>query len=290
MIIATTRWGERDLIPTFEELGFKIVTMPALGYWDRMERPDGTFEWGEEPLWPEREGKEELLRERDEDQIVFELVKQGNPKVVGGDTFEIDKINHVAVDLTDMEFRESFKEIIQAVDTAGGKDRRKGDFFVDATIGIRPGKDGRDEVWILDIERGRYPAPTQEKLVIDRGEDWRPNLILIEDRNEGTALHQRLIESTRLPVKAFTPIRDKEFRAIQFSQAISAGKVFVPEGAKWVRSFEAELAAFPRGPHDDQVDAVSCAYNHTNSGGPRLRVLTSPSGSRGISQLKRRFR
>jgi predicted phage terminase large subunit-like protein len=290
MIVVMTRWGERDLVPTFQELGFKIVTMPALGYWDRIEHEDGTVEWGDAALWPERESQADLLQQRDEDEIIFELVKQGNPKVVGGDVFAVEKINRLDVNVYDPDFRGSFREVVQSVDTAGGKDRKRGDFFVDATLGLRPGKDGRDEVWVLEIERGRYPAPTQEKMVIERGLEWDPQLILIEDRNEGSALYQRLIESSRLPVKAWSPIKDKEFRAIQFAQAMQNGKVFVPMdaegGPKWRRAFEAELAAFPRGPYDDQVDAVSSAYNHTGAGGPKLHVLTreAPQTSR------RRFR
>lgn len=289
MVVAATRWGERDLIPTFEDLGFKIVTMPALGYWDRIEHEDGTVEWGEEALWPERESQQTLMREREDDEIIFELVKQGNPKVVGGDVFDVSKINHADVDVDDPEFRASFREIIQAVDTAGGKDRKRGDFFVDATVGIRPGKDGRDEIWVLDIERGRYSAPAQEKMVIEKGENWRPSLILIEDRNEGTALYQRLIESTRLPVKAWMPVRDKEFRAIHFSQAMLNGKVWLPDYkyGKWVHSFEAELAAFPQGRFDDQVDAVACAINHTGSVGPRLHVVSAENS--GTRVRRRRF-
>lgn len=289
-IVATTRWGERDLVPLFESLGFKIITMPALGYWDRKEGPDGSVEWGEEPLWPMVESKEELESQREEDEVIFELVKQGNPKVVGGDVFDVSQINrHEDVDVTDPDFLATFTDIVQSIDTAGGKDRKKGDFFVDATIGVRPGEDGREEVWILDIERGRYPAPVQEKMVIQKGELWNPQLILIEERNEGGALFQRLIETTRLPVKAWYPEKDKEFRAIQFANALNSGKVHVPAYAKWVRPFEVEAAAFPRGPHDDQIDAVSAGYNHTGSGGPRLRVLQSPGASAGLSRSQRRF-
>lgn len=290
MVVATTRWGERDLVPLFEDIGFKIVTMPALGYWDRIEHEDGTFEWGNEALWPLMESAEELEEQREDDELIFELVKQGNPKVVGGDVFDVGLINRVeGVDVYDPEFRATFTDIVQSIDTAGGRDRKKGDFFVDATIGVRPGNDGREEVWVLDIERGRYPAPTQEKMVIRKGEEWNPQLVLIEDRNEGQALYQRLVETTRLPVKSWYPEKDKEFRAIQFANAMNGGKVFVPKNAKWLRSFEAEAAAFPRGPHDDQIDAVSAGYNHTGSGGPKMRVLTSPGRSAGLSKSQRRF-
>jgi predicted phage terminase large subunit-like protein len=276
-IVAMTRWSERDLVPTFAEMGFKIITMPALGYWDREEGPDGSVVWGEEPLWPELESKEFLQQQRDEDPIVFELVRQGNPRVVGGDTFETEYIQYGP-----MPRRDELEEVVQYVDTAGGKDRRKGDYFVDLTLGIRG-----EEVWVLDVDRGRYPAPEQERRVEINGDaehGWNPQLIVIEDKNEGTALFQRMVARTRLPLKPYTPIQDKEFRAIPFANAVRAGRVHIPltngEAPRWARSFVAELDAFPKGPHDDQVDAAAGAYAHTGSAGPRLRVLRSPGGGR----------
>ena len=119
---------------------------------------------------------------------------------------------------------------------------------------------------------------------------WGPEQILVETKNEGVALYQRLIEITRLPLASYDPVQDKEFRAIPFANAVNAGKVWVPlrpDGTApvWARSFVAELDSFPRGPHDDQVDAVSGAYNHTGAGGPRLRILTA----RGYPGRTRRF-
>lgn len=272
MVVVLTRWGERDLVMTFEELGFKIVTMPALGYWDRELDDEGNVvAWGEEPLWPEVESKAELERQREEDEITFELVKQGNPKAVGGDLFDLDMLQRAP-----MPDRESFDHVIQYVDTAGGKDRRKGDFFVMGTVGVR--KNG-EEVWILNMERHRLAAPEQERTVVREAQRWQPNLLCIEDANEGIALYQRLIVSHRLPLKAIKPIRDKEFRAIALANMYRAGRVFhplAPDGSipRWVRTYEAELAAFPRGAHDDQVDAACGAYNESGAAGPRLRVLS----------------
>lgn len=280
MIVATTRWSENDLLPTFIELGFKIVTMPAIGYWDRQTLDDGRVVWGTAPLWPEQESLDSLLEEREEDPITFELVKQGNPAVLGGDVFDTDQLNFGYPGR-----REKFHEVVQYVDTAGGKDREKGDYFAIATVGMKETEEGSEEVWILDIDRRRIPAPEQERAVIAAAEKWEPNLVVIEDKNEGTALFQRIAAFTRLPMAAYTPVKDKEFRAIAFANAVKAGRVWLPKeydkktregrAGKWVRSFVNELAAFPEGDHDDQVDAVVGAYNHTGSAGPRLRALST---------------
>ena len=285
MVVAMTRWAERDLVPTFQELGFKIITMPALGYWDRHEDEAGRITWGEEALWPQVESRERLEREREEDPLVFELVKQGNTSVVGGDVFHVDRLNYGP-----MPPREELDSIVQYVDTAGGKDRAKGDYFVLATVGLRG-----EEVWILDIVRGRFPAPEQERLVIEHGAPateggWGPDQVVVEDKNEGTALYQRLIVNTRLPLLAYPPVKDKEFRAIPIANAVNTHRVWIPlrpngTAPVWARSLVAEFDSFPRSEHDDQVDAVAGAFNHTGSGGPRLRVLSSP----GRPGRRRRF-
>jgi predicted phage terminase large subunit-like protein len=271
MIVAMTRWSERDLVPLFEDMGFKIITMPALGYWDK--NPDGS--WGTSALWPERESQEWLEAEREDDPMTFELVKQGNASVMGGDVFDTAQLNRAK-----MPKRGDMEEVVQFVDTAGGKDRERGDYFAMATLGIQ---DGGQKVWVLDVDRGRYPAPEQERRVEWNARDWDPNLVLIEDRNEGTALFQRLIVNTRLPLKAWMPVKDKEFRAIPFANAVNTGKVWIPltlEGKayRWTRAFELELEAFPRGANDDQVDAAASAYAHTGGAGPRLRVLSGQGG------------
>jgi Phage-related terminase len=38
---------------------------------------------------------------------------------------------------------------------------------------------------------------------------------------------------------------------------IEAGEVFVPENADWIDLFVREMAQFPDGAHDDQVDALT---------------------------------
>lgn len=280
MVVAMTRWAERDLVPTFQELGFKVLSMPALGYWDREVDEAGRVTWGEEALWPEMEPRGQLEREREEDPLVFELVKQGNTSVVGGDTFDTEKLNYGP-----MPRREDLSSIVQYVDTAGGRDRKKGDYFVLATVGLEG-----EKVWVLHIDRGRYSAPEQEQRVISGGAPlldggWGPEQIVVEAKNEGEALYQRLIVETRLPLLRYDPVQDKEFRAIPFANAVNTGKVWIPldpdgKAPPWVRSFVAELDSFPRSQHDDQVDGVSGAFNHTGSGGPRLRVLSAP-GHRG---------
>ena len=49
--------------------------------------------------------------------------------------------------------------------------------------------------------------------------------------------------------------------AIQ-SAKFENGQVLLPKEAPWLPDLEAELFAFPRGRHDDQVDSISQALGH----------------------------
>jgi predicted phage terminase large subunit-like protein len=273
MIVACTRWSEQDLVPTLEELGFKVVRMPALGYWDGVGDPASKdFEPGEEALWPERETKEQLIALRDEDPLVFELVYQGNANILSGDTFDPAWFRREIPPP-----REEFERVLQFVDTAGGQDRNKGDFFADLTLG-RLSRKGETSWWVLDVDRGRYSSVRQEEQIKANFESWKPERVVVENMNEGKAIYTRLLHTTNLPVDKFTPTKDKEFRALPVASRYKGGQVFhalSPSGQppKWLKAFEMELQAFPNGPHDDQVDALSGAFNRMTRGGVRVRVL-----------------
>lgn len=93
-------------------------------------------------------------------------------------------------------------------------------------------------------------------------EQWKPAQILVEDRASGQSAIQELRFSTCLPITPIKVDTDKVSRAQCVTPLIEAGKVFLPEGAPWVNDFIDELAAFPKGAHDDCVDSLTQALNH----------------------------
>jgi predicted phage terminase large subunit-like protein len=268
----TTRWSERDLVPTLSDLGF--INMPALGYWDRRESDDGSVEYGTEALCPELEPRAKLEAERERDPLLFELVKQGNPRVLEGDVFDPSTFVRERAPKLDRDFR-----IIQYADTAGGRDRERGDYFAEATVAIRK---SAPRFWILSIDRGRYAAPEQEARIIKNAEACArrfgraPDEVVVEAINEGNAIYQRLRVDTRLPLRGDRPVKDKEFRAIPLANAYKGDDVRHAETGRqaddrWLVPFERELEVFPNGDHDDCVDAVSGAYNRTGRKRPEFR-------------------
>jgi predicted phage terminase large subunit-like protein len=143
--------------------------------------------------------------------------------------------------------------IQQSWDTASKPDEHC-DFSVCTTWGT-----SGDDLYLLHVDRARLDFPGLKRRVIELAKQWRPRSILIEDKAAGTALIQQLrTESHGIPYPtAFVPRDDKLTRLHAQSARIEAGHVWLPERASWLEDLRVELAAFPQGRHDDQVDSVS---------------------------------
>jgi len=61
--------------------------------------------------------------------------------------------------------------------------------------------------------------------------------------------------------RSVSPWGSKERRAEIVSARAEAGDIFILRG-DWIGEFLDELAAFPHGSHDDQVDALSAGYGY----------------------------
>lgn len=86
---------------------------------------------------------------------------------------------------------------------------------------------------------------------------------LVEHAANGAALIDTL--KGKIPgIIAVRPTGSKELRVDAISPLIEAGNVFLPrkEIAPWVTDFTHEVAAFPQGAFDDQVDAMSQALSY----------------------------
>ncbi len=62
------------------------------------------------------------------------------------------------------------------------------------------------------------------------------------------------------------PVGEKSVRMRAVSPRIAGGDVWLPAGAHWVPAFLDEMASFPNGAHDDQVDCASQALSKLVSG------------------------
>jgi predicted phage terminase large subunit-like protein len=147
----------------------------------------------------------------------------------------------------------SVMTIHQSWDTASKADEHH-DYSVCTTWGSVG-----DKLYLLDVDRGRRDFPQLKRRVVELARQWKPRTILIEDKGSGTALIQQLrSEHHGIPYPvAFEPKEDKVTRLHAESARIEAGQVFLPAQAPWLDELRTELAAFPQGRNDDQVDSMS---------------------------------
>jgi predicted phage terminase large subunit-like protein len=91
---------------------------------------------------------------------------------------------------------------------------------------------------------------------------WDPQNILIEDSASGQSAIQELKSMTKLPINPIQVRSSKLARAEAAGHTVAAGNVFLPKFTPWKGDFVQQLALFPNGAHDDDVDSFTMAINY----------------------------
>jgi predicted phage terminase large subunit-like protein len=149
--------------------------------------------------------------------------------------------------------------IIQSWDTAS-KEGGENDYSVCVTLLVHEKK-----FYLVHILRGRFDYPTLKAKAMAHAEAHKPNKILIEDTGVGTALAPEL-KKAGFSAIAIKPEHNKITRMSIQSAKIESGLLSISNNAPWLAELEPELFGFPNVRHDDQVDALSQALAHADSG------------------------
>ena len=113
------------------------------------------------------------------------------------------------------------------------------------------------DYYLLDVFQKRLTFPELEQAIYKLRTRWRADLVFIEAMGSGSSVYQNIRHNPQnLWIRPVKPQKSKEDRASQQSSKFARGQVWVPREAAWLRRFEDELAEFPHGKHDDQVDSV----------------------------------
>jgi predicted phage terminase large subunit-like protein len=112
-------------------------------------------------------------------------------------------------------------------------------------------------VMVISCLRQRLEYPDLKRAAVQLASAGGISAVLIEDKASGQSLVQDMQRSTRLPVLPVKVDSDKVSRAHVVVPSVEAGRIFAPAGAAWLDEFLKELAAFPKGAHDDIVDAFT---------------------------------
>lgn len=151
----------------------------------------------------------------------------------------------------------------------------------DWTAGVRLGIDASGRFYVLDVVRFRK-SPEHVQRIIRNCAEQTPDADVCLAQDPGQAGVADVNNLTRLlsgfAVRAIPETKAKEVRARPVSAQCELGNVSVVR-ARWNDSFFGELEGFPQpkktgtNPHDDQVDALSGAFNYLARGAPGVRSI-----------------
>jgi len=256
VLVILTRWHDDDLagrlLKAADNNGeqWEVVNYPARAEVDEEFRKAG------EALHKERYDEEALKRiEKAVGPRDWSALYQQNPVADDGDYFTRDMIQYFDyedVDLDEMRY-------YCAWDLAIGKRDRN-----DYTVGMVIGVDAEDNLYVVDVVRGKYDGFEIVERILDLYEEWRPSIIGIEKGHIEMALGPFLEKRVRergLHEAYFKDLktgrRDKEARARAIQGRMQQGMVYLPREEQFTGPLVAELLRFPNGIHDDQVDALA---------------------------------
>lgn len=256
VLVILTRWHDDDLAGRLLKAAadngeqWEVVNYPARAEVDEEFRQQG------EALHRERYDEEALARiERAVGPRDWSALYQQNPVADDGDYFTRDMIQYYDRDEVDEERMRYYC----AWDLAIGKNDRN-----DYTVGIVVGVDEYDQMFVMDMVRGRFDGFELVEQILDLYEAWKPSIIGIEKGHIEMALGPFLEKRVRergLYEAYFKDLktgrRDKEARARAIQGRMQQGMVFLPRDEEFTGPLVAELLRFPNGVHDDQVDALA---------------------------------
>lgn len=258
IIVIMQRLHEDDLVGHILGLeNWELISLPAIAEADEcyaIKTPRGIRRFERrmgEALHPDREPIEVLNRIREAiGEYNFASQYQQSPAPLSGGIVKINCFKtYEDADLPTFEMK------FQSWDTAN-KPTELSDYSACTTWGI---KDKR--LYLLNVFRKRLGYPELKRAVREQAEAFGADTILIEDKSSGTQLIQDLINEGVHSVKACQSSMDKIMRMYSVTSTIENGFVYVPEKASWLPEFQHELATFPMGKYDDQVDSTSQALD-----------------------------
>lgn len=153
--------------------------------------------------------------------------------------------------------KRSNKRYYAAIDFAVSKESRA-DYSVIAVAGV----DENGTVFIEDIRRGRWDALEVIEEMFAVQKKYSPDLFVTEkgaiSKSLGPILNSEMMKrGIYLNLHPLAPTKDKISRARSFQARLRSGGVKFNKEAYWYMELEDEMVRFPRGKHDDQVDALA---------------------------------
>jgi predicted phage terminase large subunit-like protein len=279
IVVIQTRWHTDDLAGWLQAewpADWLVISLPAVATEDEaIYLPDDptTPAWTRkrgEPLWPQkydREAMDKLMADQGGSDAYWWLsLYQQSPTPLGGGIlkpeqfrrFDLVKDGYLLETPTGPRLVSSRTlRRFGTMDLATSV-RTQADYTVLSVFGL----DG-DDLLLLDVIRNRWEGPDLPRVAARVVQAYGLAYLGVEQAGFQLSTVQDMRRGLRsegrppLPIKALSPQGDKVTRALTLAARMGGGHVYAPRSAPWLTALEAEMATFPKGKHDDQVDTLA---------------------------------
>lgn len=216
-----------------------------------------TFDDFSEVLWPERYDEQHFRNLRQQS------INQGKE-----DGYSQEYLNFPLSSTRSFFKREWFKDYLESdydskktyyagVDFAISKNQK-----ADRTVILVAGVNRAGVVTVEDVRKGRWDAKEIIDELFDVADSYEIQTFVVESgaiqKSIGPFLNDEMVKrNIFLDLMPIVPSKDKEARAKAIQYRTKAGGVRFNKQADWWPELEQELLRFPKGGHDDQVDALA---------------------------------
>lgn len=251
IIVMATRWHPDDLSGRLIAQGWKYINLQALS-------PIGAA------LWPARYDVAALADIREQiGEYEWASLYQGEPRSKGGRVFG------------DVHFYDALPA--GRYRTALGADfAYSAKSHADCSVALAL-VEHQGLYYVADVKRERVEAPAFRATLAALKSTWKGTIRAYIGGTE-----KGVVDFMDLAIDAIPASADKFTRAQPVAAAWNAGKVLVPRDALWVSTLVSELAAFTGvgDKHDDQVDALSAAFDALDNHIPMAKTAPHRPGYR----------
>lgn len=274
IIVVQQRLHQDDLIAHLIEKGtFRHLNLPAIAEKAEEFRLYGGYVWSRKRgnvLAPSREDIATLEKiKADIGSAAFQTQYQQDPASAGSAMLDFSKVTVLEHD------GEGIRRLktVQTWDTAI-KDGPNCDYSVGMTFGWD------DACWVLlDVVRRRMNFGDLKAAARAFHDKWQPDLVIVEDSANGSALVNDLRSEKLLAFKTMRVKGSKQERFAAAAEWLENDKLVLLRSAPYFEELRRELIGFPEGRFDDQVDTISLFVKRAKSRKPigearRARVLS----------------
>jgi predicted phage terminase large subunit-like protein len=222
---------------------------------DPLERELGELAW--EERYDRQDLEETKAALKDQGEWWYQALYQGNPIPEGGNVFKKEWVDAAWYDPGELPRGLHY---YAASDYAVSEEDGSSDN--DYTVHVVAGLDRDNVLWLVDLWRERSASDVWVQSAVDLMLSRRPMRWYEEagqiNKGVGPWLVKEMRRRRAVCVREqMTSAVNKRVRAATMEAMLSSGQLRFPRRAPWAPELEQELLRFPKGTHDDQVDALS---------------------------------